>query len=130
MNLFIRLEQKKVETHKKVCENKDFCGVVMSSEDINILEFNQYRIFDKTQSIVYADLEFLIKIDGCKNNPEKGSLANIGEHIPCEYSMSTLWIFDGLENKHDVYRSEDCMKTFCDSLREHAVKIINFEKRN
>ena len=29
----------KVESHKKVYENKDFCDVVMPSEDTKILEF-------------------------------------------------------------------------------------------
>ena len=43
--------------------------------------------------------------------------------------MSTLWTFDGIENKHDAYICEDCMKKFCESLREHAKKIINFEKK-
>ena len=32
----------KLTTPKKVCEIKDFCGIVMPSEEINILEFNQY----------------------------------------------------------------------------------------
>ena len=33
-NCFIRLEQKnKLESHKKVCGNKDFCNIVMPSED-------------------------------------------------------------------------------------------------
>ena len=32
----------KLESHKKVFENKDFCGVVMPSEDTKLLEFNQY----------------------------------------------------------------------------------------
>ena len=30
----------KYESHKKVCENKDFYKVVMPSEDTKILEFN------------------------------------------------------------------------------------------
>ena len=34
----------KLELHGKVCENKDFCGVVMPSEDTKILEFNQYGV--------------------------------------------------------------------------------------
>ena len=33
------------------------------------------------------------------------------------------------ENKHNVYRGKDCMKKFYESLREHAIKIINFKKR-
>ena len=31
----------KVESHEKICNNKDFCGVVIPSEDTDILEFNQ-----------------------------------------------------------------------------------------
>ena len=30
---------------------------------------------------------------------------------------------------HDVYRGKDCMKRFCESLREHAIKIINLKKK-
>ena len=33
----------------------------MSSEDAKMLEFNNYRKFDKTPSIVDSDLESLIK---------------------------------------------------------------------
>ena len=56
---------------KKVCENKDFCDVIMPSEDTKILEFSQYQNSDKAPFIIYADLECITeKIDGCKNNPE------------------------------------------------------------
>ena len=40
-----------------------------------------------------------------------------------------IWIFDGIVNKHGVYGGEDCMKKFCESLREHAMSVINFEKK-
>ena len=33
----------KLKSHKKVCDNKDFCNVIMSSEDNEILEYNQYE---------------------------------------------------------------------------------------
>ena len=52
-----------------------------------------------------------------------------GEHIRCEYSMSTIWTLDNIENKYSLYRGEDCVKTFCSSLKEHATNIINFEKK-
>ena len=32
-------------------------------------------------------------------------------------------------NNHEVYRGKDCMKKFCEFLREHAMKIINFKKK-
>ena len=53
----------------------------------------------------------------------------IGEHIPYGYSMSTIWTFDHIENKHTLYPRKDCMKKFCESLKEHAEDIIDFEKR-
>ena len=34
-----------------------------------------------------------------------------------------------IENKHHVYRGKDCMKKFCDSLREHAIEIMRFKKK-
>ena len=75
--------KKKLESHQKVCENKDFCNVIMNSEETKILEFNQYQKFDKAPFIIYADLECIIeRIDGCKNNPGNSSTTKVTEHIP------------------------------------------------
>ena len=67
--------------------------------------------------------------DGYKYNSEKSSTTKVSEHIPSGNSMSTIWTFDGKENKHDVHRGDECMKKFCGSLKEHEMKIINFEKK-
>ena len=53
---FVRTKNK-LESHKKVCANKDLGNVNMPSEDTKILEFNQYQKFDKAPFIIYADLE-------------------------------------------------------------------------
>ena len=45
----------------KVCKNKYFCNVIMPSEDIKILEFNQYQKSDKAPFIIYLDLECIIE---------------------------------------------------------------------
>ena len=56
----------------------------MPSQKNNIFQFNRNKNSDKMSYIIYADLEPLIKkIDGCANSPEKSSVTNIGEHIPC-----------------------------------------------
>ena len=68
--------------------------------------------------ITYADMEsFIKKRDGCANNPENSSATKIGQHIPCGYSMLTIWAFNNTENKHTLYCGEDYMKNFCESLR-------------
>ena len=43
--------------------------------------------------------------------------------------MYTINSFRSIENKHDVYIGKDCIKKFCEFLREHAVKIINIKKK-
>ena len=92
---------------------------------------DQYMDSDKMPYIFYADIESLIKkIDGCANNPENSSTTRISESIPCGYSMSTIWAFDHIENKHTLYCGKDRMKMFfVTSSREHAKNIINFQKK-
>ena len=86
--------ENKLKANEKVCENKDFCGIVMASEKNNIVKFNKYMMSDKMQYIIYADIEPLIKnIDGCANNSENSLTTKISEHIPCGYSMSTICAF-------------------------------------
>ena len=122
--------EKKLELHKKVCKNKGFFNVLIPSEDTEILEFNQYQKSDKAPLIIYADLECIIgKIDGCENNTENSSTTKVSQHIPSGFSMSTISSFRSIESKHDVYRGKDCMKKFCEFLREHTMKIPIFKKK-
>ena len=121
--------ERKIESHQKVCENKDFCNIIMPSADTKMLEFNQYQKSDKAQFIIYADFEYLIeKTDGCKNNPGNSSTVKVIEHIPSGLSMSTISSFKSIEKKHDVYGAKDCMKKFCESWREHTMKIRKRKK--
>ena len=99
----------------------------MRSEKDNIPEFNQYMKPEKMSSIIYPDIESLIKkIDGCKNNSENSLITKIGKHISCGNSLSTVWSFYHIENKHT--HGKDCMKRSGSSLREHARNLIDFEE--
>ena len=101
--------------------------MIIPSENIKILEFNQYQNSDKTPFTFYVDLGCLMeKVDGCKNNPNSSFTTEDSEHIPSDFLMSTISSSKILENKHDVYRATDCMKKFYESLREHAMKTIIF----
>ena len=67
---FFSTENKR-ESDKEVCEIKDFCNVLLASENSKILEFNQYQKSDKASIFIQEGLEYLIeKIDGCKNDSE------------------------------------------------------------
>ena len=60
---------------------------------------------------------------------KNSSTRKVNEHIPSRFPMSTIISFRSIENKYDVYRGEDYMKTFCELSTEHAMKIINFKKK-
>ena len=121
------LEQKaNLNRVKKNVKIKISLMQLMPSEDTKISEFNQYQKSDKAPFIMYADLACIVeKIDGCKHNLENSFPTKVSEHIPSGFSMFTISSFRSIENKLDVYRGKDCMKTFCESLREHTKKINN-----
>ena len=120
----------KLEAHKKICQNHDYCHVEMPNEDNKIIKYNQGEKSIKSLFIIYADLECLLeKISICYNNPEESSTTEINNHTPFGYSLFTHCSLDKTKNKLDYYRGEDCMKKFCLNLREHATKIINYEKK-
>ena len=83
----------------------------------------------KTPFIIYPDLEPLLeKISTCHNNPKKSSTSKINEHRPSRCSLFTQCLFDATKNNIDFYRDKDCMKMFCKYLKQHAAKVIKYEK--
>ena len=121
----------KLEAHKKICENRDYCHVEIPNKDNNTIIYNQGEKSIKLPFVVYADLECLLeKMSTCYNNPEKSSTTKINKFTPSGYSIFTHCSFDKSKNELNYYRGEDCMKKFCKDLREHATKIINYEKKD
>ena len=102
----------------------------MSTKDNNIIKYNQGEKSIKLPFVVYADLECLLeKMSVCQNNLNESSTTAINKHAPSGYSLFTHCSFDQSRNKLNHYRGKDCMKKFCKDLREHAMRIINDEKK-
>ena len=102
----------------------------MPTKDNNIIKYNQEKKNIKMPLIIYADLECLLeKMSTCINNPNESSTTKINKHTPSGYSIFTSCSFDESRNKLNYYRGKDCMKKFCKDLKEHAMRIINYEKK-
>ena len=120
----------KLESHKKICENHGYCHVKMPAKDNNIIKYNHGEKSMKVPFIIYADLECLLeKMSICINNPNESSTTEINKHTPSGYSIFTSCSFDESRNKLNYYRGKDCMKKFCKDLKEHATRIIDYEKK-
>ena len=105
----------------------------MLSEKNNTLILNQYAKSiheDKMLYITYTDIKSLSKkLHGGASNPENVSKKEARKHILCGYSMSNIYTFDHIENKHTLNCKKKCMKEFCSSLRKDATNILNFKKK-
>ena len=122
--------ENKLESHKKICENHDYCHVEMPAKESNIIKYNHGEKSMKVPFIIYADLECLLeKMSTCINNTYESSTTKINKHTPSDYSIFTNCSFDESKNKLNYYRGKDCMKKFCKDLKEHATRIINHGKK-
>ena len=69
------------------------------------------------------------KKNSCRNNPEKSYTEKKAAHRPSGYSLITCCSFDKSKNERKYYIGKDCLKIFCNDLKDQANKIINYEKK-
>ena len=122
--------KEKLKKHEKVCNDHDYCYVEMPNDNNKILKYKHGEKSMRTPFVTYADLECLLeKMHSCQNNPEKYYIEKRIKHTHSGYPLFTNCSFDETKNKLDCYKGKDCMERFCKDLRQHAMKIINFEKK-
>ena len=75
--------ENKLEAHKKICENHDYCHVEMPTKNNNIIKYNHGEKSMKLPFVIYADLECLLeKMSSCINNLNESSTTKINKHTP------------------------------------------------
>ena len=95
----------RLEKHKDICENHDYCYIEMPKEDNKVLKYNHGEKSKEGSFIIYADLESLLeKMNTCHNNPKKSSTTKINKHTASGYS------FGATKNRLDCYIGKYCMK--------------------
>ena len=120
----------KLKKHEKICKNHDFSHLKMPDANNNILESKPGKKSLKHPLSIYANLEcLLLKMNICNNNPNKSYTTVKALHKPSGYSLLTSCSFDKSENKQTYYRKRDCMKRFCNDLKEHVIRINNYETK-
>ena len=62
----------------------------------------------------------------CNNNPNKSYTTAKTIHKPSRYSLLTSCSSDKSENKQTYCRGRDCLKRFCDDLKEHLTRVASF----
>ena len=100
----------------------------MRKEDKKILKYNHGEKSMKVPFIIYPDLECISK-NSCQNDPRKSSANKINELTPSSFSLSMHCSFDKRQKINLIIKNLENMKNLCLYLREHATKIISYEKK-
>ena len=81
----------RLEKHRDVCKNHDYCYTEMPKENNKILKYNNGEKSMKVPFFIYTDIEPLLeKISTCRNNPKKSSTIKINKHTPSRCSLLRL----------------------------------------
>ena len=85
--------ENKLEAHKKICENHDYCHAEMPTKNNNIIKYNHGEKYMKVLFIIYADLECLLeKMSTYRNNPNESSTTKINKHTIGLFDIYQLFI--------------------------------------
>ena len=95
------------------------------------LKYNSGEKSLKAPFEIYLDLECLLKREqSCENNNlEKSYIEKKARRKPSGWAMFTRRSFNEKENKVSYYRGKDCIEKLCKKLKERAMKIINYIKK-
>ena len=96
-----------------------------------ILKCNNREKSLKAPFSIYLNLECLLKKEQSRENNDikKSYPEKKARHEPSGWAMFTRCSFDEKENKLNYYRGKDCIEKLCKKLKEWAMKIINYEKK-
>ena len=122
-------------TEHTLVEHENYCNGVngrptkidMPEEGENILTFQNYQKQMKVPYVIYADFEALVKkIQGCERGPERKNKSYTEKtewHEACGYSYIVVKS-DGEVTGSKVYRGENAVKSFLESIVQEKEKII------
>jgi len=111
----------KLEQHIK---NQCFGMVTVLPEPGTTIKFENYYKKIKMPFVVYADFESVLKpVHGCSNDLKNKSCTTSKHlHVPSSYCFLIKCSFDSSLDELVLYRGEDCVENFVDTLLEKLQK--------
>ena len=121
--------ENKLKKHELVCENHDYCEVLIPDDKNKILKYATGSKSLKMAHAIYVDIECqFVKHDTCTNNLNKSCLINKNTQEPCGYSINKVNEYK--DNYHTYYRGKDCMTKLSKDLLKIGKEILNEEKKD
>ena len=118
-----------LKKHELVCENHDYCEVLMPDDNNKILKHTTGSKSLKMPHAIYVDIECqLVKNHTCSNGSTKSWSTDKNTHEPCGYSINKVSEYKN--NYHTYYRGIDCMTKLSKDLLKIGKEILKEEKKD
>ena len=83
---------------------------------------NQFKV----PFMMYADFEsILMPIQGADPNPSQPYITKVNQHIPSGWCVYSKFAYGDVKEPSTIYRSEDCVKRFCDHIVSEAHRLYH-----
>ena len=90
------------------------------------LKFQDEKNQFKVPFIMYTDFKAILKpMEGPSPNPENPYTKEINQHIPSGFHVEGEFAYGNIENPLKTYRGEDCIKMFCDYIKNEARRLFH-----
>ena len=120
----------KLKKHERLCNDHDHCHVGMLNEYSKTFEYSNGEKSLKVPFVIYLDLESLLrKMGSCQNNPKKSYTDRKDKHKPSGFVWYLTCSFDSTKKKHGYFRGKECIEMLCETLKELAMEVINYEEK-
>ena len=120
-----------LDKHSKICEDNDYCEIIMPSKKKSKLIFDLSKDTSMTLRSIYAELQSIsvpITNEYLSINGKESYTIKENEHMPSGFALSTIFSSDTSKSYHTHGFGEDCMNQFVEQLKEHIDKITNYEE--
>ena len=121
--------ENKLKEPELVCENHDYCEVVMPDDRNKIIRYASGSKSLKMTQAIYVDIEcHLVKHDTSTNKINKSWSTTKNTRVPTGYATNKVNEYK--DNYHTYYRGKDCMTKLSKDLLKIGKEILNEEKKD
>ena len=114
-----------LDKHSKICEDNDYCEIIMPSKKKSKLIFDLSKDTSMTLRSIYAELQSIsvpITNEYLSINGKESYTIKENEHMPSGFALSTIFSSDTSKSYHTHGFGEDCMNQFVEQLKELLIK--------
>ena len=114
--------------HQAYCEDNESVRVEMPKQGSTV-EFKDGQNQFKVPFIMYADFESILELIGPQGsaspNPNQPYTNEVNQHTPSGWCIYSKFAYGDIDNPLRTYRGKDCIKTFCNNVKEEAHRLYH-----